>query len=162
MRQPVIGVMGPGEQATAAEMATAYALGREIAAAGWILLTGGRKVGVMDAVSQGAKSVGGFTVGILPDGDRTQISEAVDLAIMTDMGQARNAINVLSSDVVIACGMGLGTASEVALALKAGKFVVLLKGFPESQHFFRRFGKFHLAIADDVDQAIAIVREQLA
>lgn len=162
MRQPVIGIMGPGEQATAAEMETAYTLGREIAAAGWIVLTGGRKVGVMDAASQGAKSVGGLTVGILPSCDRTQISDAVDIAIMTDMGQARNAINVLSSDVVIACGMGLGTASEVALALKSGKFVILLKGFFGSQHFFQQFGSFHLAVADDVDQAIAIVREQLA
>ena len=46
------------------------------------------------------------------------MSEAVDLPIVTDLGNARNNINVLSSNVVIACGMGLGTASEVALALK--------------------------------------------
>ncbi|MEH2302882.1 MAG: hypothetical protein V7K88_28900 [Nostoc sp.] len=30
-------------------------------------------------------------------------------------------MNVLTSDLVIACGMGAGTASEAALALKADK-----------------------------------------
>lgn len=161
MRQPVVGVMGPGEQASALEVETAYELGRHLAATGWIVLTGGRHVGVMDAVSRGAKSAGGLVVGILPTRDRTQVSEAVDIAIVTEMGQARNAINVLSSDVVIACGMGLGTASEVALALKAGKLVVLLRVSPESQAFFHQFGLSHLKIADDVAQAIMLLRQHL-
>jgi len=161
MRQPVIGVMGPGEQATVAETQTAYELGQQIAAAGWVLLTGGRNVGVMDAASRGAKSVGGLTIGILPTSDRTHISTAVDLAIMTEMGQARNAINVLSSDAVIACGMGLGTASEVALALKSGKVVVLLRGSPEDKLFFSQFAQAQLHVVDRIDEAIEIVRQQL-
>jgi hypothetical protein len=34
------------------------------------------------------------------------------------MRSGRNYINVLSSDIVIACGMNHGTASEVSLAIK--------------------------------------------
>ena len=42
------------------------------------------------------------------------------------MGSGRNIINVLSSDVVVACPGGAGTISEIALALKHGKTVICL------------------------------------
>lgn len=45
-------------------------------------------------------------------------TQAVDIPIVTGMGSARNNINALSSNVLVAVGMGPGTASEVALALK--------------------------------------------
>jgi hypothetical protein len=45
---------------------------------------------------------------------------------------------VLSSDVVVACGVeGPGTASEVALGLKATKPVILLAAAPGAVAFFR-------------------------
>lgn len=54
------------------------------------------------------------------------------------MGEARNAINVLSSDVVIACGVeGPGTASEVALALRLARPTILLAPAAEASRFFR-------------------------
>lgn len=137
MRKIIIGVMGPGETATQEDLENAYELGQLIAVNQWVLLTGGRPVGVMDAASRGAKQAGGLTVGILPNSQG--ISEAVDLAIITDLGQSRNNINVLSSDVVIACGMGLGTASEVALALKNGKSVILLTADSMSYPFFSSY-----------------------
>jgi uncharacterized protein (TIGR00725 family) len=56
--------------------------------------------------SKGAREAKGLTIGILPTKDRASISEAVDIPIITDMGSARNNINVLSSDAVIACGVG--------------------------------------------------------
>ncbi|MGA0200644.1 MAG: hypothetical protein ACO3NK_16290, partial [Prochlorotrichaceae cyanobacterium] len=40
--QPIIGVMGPGEQARTADLDRAYHLGKRIAQEQWILLTGGR------------------------------------------------------------------------------------------------------------------------
>ncbi|MGV0105294.1 P450 cytochrome [Nostoc sp. DSM 114160] len=126
MRRIIIGVMGRGENATANDLQNAYILGQLIAKQGWILLTGGRNVGVMDAVSKGAKSADGLTIGILPGKNQDGISSWVDIAIFTDMGNSRNNINVLSSDLVIACGIGAGTASEIALALKANKQVILL------------------------------------
>jgi hypothetical protein len=86
----------------------------------------------------------------------------VDIAIVTDMGNARNNINVLSSDVVIACGMGTGTASEVALALKGGKKVVLLTEHRESQQFFTSLSPDNIFIATSPDPAIKLVKEVLA
>jgi Predicted Rossmann fold nucleotide-binding protein len=66
MKKTIIGIMGPGESATSTDLENAYQLGQLIAEAGWILLTGGRNVGVMDAANKGAKSANGLTVGILP------------------------------------------------------------------------------------------------
>jgi uncharacterized protein (TIGR00725 family) len=158
---PIIGVMGPGNQASAEELQTAYQLGREIAQAGWVLLTGGRNQGVMDAASRGAKSANGLTVGILPGSDRHGISTAIDIPIFTDLGNARNNINVLSSDVVIACGMGAGTASEVALAIKANKPVILLRVNVESQVFFHRLASKQVFTTENVEGAIALIQQQL-
>lgn len=154
--------MGPGETATARDLENAYQLGRRIAIEGWVLLTGGRKSGVMDAASQGAKAAGGLTVGILPNNDTRNISEAVDIAIITDLGNGRNNINVLSVDVVIACGMGLGTASEVALALKNGKTVVLLGQDRQSQSFWQNLASNHVFFADNPEVAIASVKTILS
>src|ERR1051325_1033109 len=123
-RKPMIGIMGAGEDARPSDVALAERLGELVAREGYVVLTGGRDAGVMAAASRGAKRVGGsITVGVLPsshkDGDE---SPFVDVVIRTGMGNARNAINVLSSDVVVACGaFGPGTASEAALALKSGR-----------------------------------------
>lgn len=126
MSKTVIGIMGPGNSASAKELQLATELGKLIANEGWVLLTGGRNVGVMDAASKGARQAGGITIGILPFEDKSGASNHLDIAICTGMGSARNNINVLSSDVVIACGSGAGTTSEIMLALKAGKPLLLL------------------------------------
>src|SRR6185503_1104713 len=118
-RAAVVGVMGAGDGARAEDLKTAFQLGKAVAENGWVLLSGGRNAGVMDAVNKGAKSAGGLTVGIVPEANKNSLSDAVDVGIVSGMGSARNYINVLSSDVVIACGHGgAGTASEIALALK--------------------------------------------
>ena len=150
--------MGPGDRATAEDLSNAYQLGTRIATEGWVLLTGGRQVGVMEAANQGAKKADGLTVGILPTSDATVVSEAVDIAIVTDMGNARNNINVLSSDIVIACGMGMGTASEIALALKNGKKVILLTDHQESQRFFRSLSPDSVLLAATPQEAIELVK----
>lgn len=140
MRRTVIGVMGPGSELPEQLARDAYDLGKLIARQNWVLLTGGRRAGVMDAASRGAAEAGGVVLGILPDDDDRALSPHVTIAIRTGMGSARNNINVLSSDVVVACGLGTGTASEVCLALKAGKQVVLL-GIPNQDYeFFGRLG----------------------
>ncbi|OUL37282.1 TIGR00725 family protein [Nostoc sp. T09] len=158
MRKIIVGVMGPGEKATANDLENAYELGCLIAQQGWILLTGGRNAGVMDAANKGAKSANGLTLGILPKNDRDSISNDVDIAIFTDMGNARNNINVLSSDVVIACGMGAGTASEIALALKGDKPVILLNNDAESKVFFKKLSPENVYIVESVVDAIATAK----
>jgi uncharacterized protein (TIGR00725 family) len=146
--------MGPGDRASGSICEVAYHLGRAIAEQGWTVLTGGRAVGVMQAASQGAKVAGGLVIGILPEGDRAQASPDLDVVIVTGMGQARNVINILSSDVVVACGMGAGTASEVSLALKAQKPVVLLQYDATSEAFFQSLAVAPLVAASTVGEAI--------
>jgi hypothetical protein len=78
------------------------------------------------------------------------------------MGNARNNINVLSSDAIVACGMGAGTASEIALALKGNKQVILLNDERESNLFFKNLSKDSIYIANTPIEAIDIVREVLS
>lgn len=153
--------MGAGEQATPLDLQNAYQLGQQIAEAGWIVLSGGRNVGVMDAVSRGAKSRGGLTIGILPR-INSSMSEAIDIPIITDMGNARNNINVLSSQAIVACGMGAGTASEIALAIKAGKHVILLTEDPKAREFFRSLNPALVSIAETIEIALTQLRVILA
>lgn len=158
----IVGVMGPGEGATPTECETAYALGEAIAAAGWVLLTGGRRAGVMDAASRGAKAAGGWVIGILPEGDRRNASPSLDLAIPTGLGSARNAVNILASSVVIACGMGLGTASEVALALKGDRPVICLHCSPIARAFWAEISGDRCQFANTVPEAIALAQQAIA
>ena len=162
-RRPVIGVMGAGYGARPQDMILARDLGAAVAREGWVLLSGGRDVGIMDAVNQGARSAGGLTIGVLQAADTKHVSDAVDIAVVTGMGSARNAINVLSSDVVIACGVGgSGTASEIALALKSNKPVILLNDSEASRRYFSGIGGALISVADTVEAAIARARDLLA
>ncbi len=121
----IVGVMGGGK-ADDRKMQLAYELGKQIAQKGWVLLNGGRDAGIMAASARGASENGGITIGILPDEHTGHASEYVQIPICTGMGSARNTINVLSSDIVVACPGGAGTISEIALALKHGKRVITL------------------------------------
>eukprot|EP01138_Halocafeteria_seosinensis_P000304 gb/GECG01000313.1/.p1 GENE.gb/GECG01000313.1/~~gb/GECG01000313.1/.p1 ORF type:complete len:164 (+),score=17.99 gb/GECG01000313.1/:1-492(+) len=125
VRRMTVGVMGPG-RATSQETSNAHKLGKLIASNGWILLNGGMNSGVMDPSSQGAKAANGTVVGISSASHGGDLSRYVDIPVFTGMGSARNNINALSSDVVIACGLGLGTISEIVLASKAGKRVIVV------------------------------------
>jgi uncharacterized protein (TIGR00725 family) len=156
----VIGVMGSGESGDKALLAQARDLGAAIASEGWVLLNGGRNSGVMDASAVGARNKGGFVIGILPDEGTAAASRHLDVAIRTGMGDGRNWINVLSSDVVIALRGGAGTLSEIALALKAGRTVITLD-FEVGGAFDRysRTGKLHRAAS--VEEAIAMAKKVL-
>ncbi|MGD1943244.1 MAG: cytochrome [Leptolyngbyaceae cyanobacterium] len=162
MTRILIGIIGPGATATAAETATASAMGAAIARQGWGLVTGGREVGVMAAASQGAHAAQGWVVGILPGETTQQMSSAVDIPILTGMGNGRNVIVVLSSRVVIACGLGAGTLSEIALALKLNRPLILMLGATELQATLQALTVGPVLIADTVETAIAQVRSQLA
>ena len=158
MNKFIVGVMGPGDHAGEKEIGIASELGFLIANEGWILLSGGRNVGVMDAVNRGAKRGGGLTIGILPTTEKVSISEAVDIPILTGMGSARNSINVLTSDVVIACGMGSGTASEIALAIKANKDVILLNPGEAGRRFFKSLSEKKIHFASSPKTAISLIK----
>ncbi|MGH7560664.1 MAG: cytochrome [Gemmatimonadales bacterium] len=161
MRRPIIAILGPSE-ASPVELSHARALGSLCARAGWIVLTGGRPAGVMAEAVLGAKEVpGSITIGILPDTDGP-VAEGIDVAIRTDVGHARNNINVLTGDVVVACGVSsAGTASEVALALRNGRPTVLLGAAPEAVAFFRDFVPDLLHLAASPAGAVDIIENRL-
>lgn len=85
-----------------------------------MLICGGL-TGVMAHAARGARTAGGLTVGLLPGDDPDEANEYVDIAIATGLGQARNAILARTADGVVALGGGLGTLSEIALALRHGR-----------------------------------------
>lgn len=162
-RRPIIGVMGASE-AQSSTLHAARQLGRLAAEAGWVVLTGGRPAGVMEAACAGAKSVpGSLTIGVLPTGPDGPVSEHVDVAVFTGVGEARDVINVLSSDVVVACGVeGPGTAAEVALALKLARPTVLLAAAPAASAFFRTIaGRGMLHEVQTPESVIELIEQQL-
>ncbi len=138
-----IGVAGAAE-CDYQTYALAEAVGREIGTSGAVLLCGGR-LGVMEAAAKGATEAGGVTIGILPGNDRQDANSYIRYAVCTGMGQARNVVFVLSTDVLIAVGGEYGTLSEIAIALKHRIPVVGLKSWtsaalsrrPEGDPLFR-------------------------
>ncbi|MBN2110752.1 MAG: TIGR00725 family protein [Methanosarcinaceae archaeon] len=100
-------------------------VGYEIAKNGAFLICGGLG-GVMEASARGAKKAGGITVGIVPGDSRQSPNPYIDIAILSNMGHARNAIIAQSCDALVAVGGGYGTLSEIAHSLKMGKTVVIL------------------------------------
>lgn len=121
--RPLIAVVG-GSTCTAEEAAAAAEVGRLLAEAGAVILCGGLG-GVMEAVAKGAQAAGGgITVGLLPGNDPTDANPAIDVPLATGMGEMRNALIVRAARAVIAIGGGVGTLSEIALAVRIGTPVV--------------------------------------
>jgi uncharacterized protein (TIGR00725 family) len=158
-RSVIIGVMGGGS-ASKEELQSAYYLGGRIAEQGWILLNGGRNAGIMAASAKGASERGGVTVGILPDAQPSACAPHIQIPICTGMGSARNTINVLSSDAVVACPGGTGTISEIALALKHGKTVITM-GFPTGELFDAYRKQERLVEVQTPDEAIDKIKNIL-
>ncbi len=160
-RKIIVGVMGPGESATPEDNEMAFELGRAIAKEGWAVLTGGRSFGVMDAAMKGARDANGLTIGILPDGNEQLASENADIRIVTGMGSGRNYVSVLSSHMIVVLGMAPGTASEVALAIKSNKKIILLNQDEITIRFFKNIGTYRILVAKDVNETMALMKEYL-
>jgi uncharacterized protein (TIGR00725 family) len=123
-----VAVCGPNS-CTAAEAAWAGEVGALLAARGVTVICGGGD-GVMAAVAAGARSQGGLVIGVRADDTRSGASPDLSAVLVTNMGQARNAIIVWSADAVIVIGGSWGTLSELALAKRRGSIpVVCLAGW---------------------------------
>jgi len=158
----IAGVLGPGEDASDEDIRIAFELGRLAAGQGWVLLTGGRAAGVMDAASRGAKAAQGIVVGILPGQDAEGMSAAVDIPIITAMHESRNNINVLSSRILFFVGMNAGTASELALALKSRRPTILVNQREDVVRLFSTMSAGALVTAPDAATAIQRAQHLLA
>ena len=175
--RPVVGVMGSG---SARHAHLAEPLGRALARLGVHLLTGGG-AGVMESVSRAFGAVPdreGLVIGILPAGDTPPDradadpgtppgypNPRVELAIRTHLDargddgsglRSRNHINILSSDVVIALPGSSGTASEVDLAIRYRRPLILLGDTARADRL-----PGSVPTAESVDEAVEFVRRTL-
>lgn len=121
-------MVGPGARCPDAIGALAHEIGRGLAQAGFIVVTGGEG-GAMEAASRGAREGGGTVVGVLPGTDRTRANVHADITVPTGIGHGRNLAVVASGDVVVAVGGEWGTLSEIALAGVLGRPVVAVSGW---------------------------------
>ena len=108
-------------------------VGKLVAERGATVVCGGLS-GVMEAAARGATEAGGTAIGILPDEDRRRQNEYLAYSVATGVGQARNLAVACSGDVVIAVGGEYGTLSEIGLARKVGRPVVVLDGWGLGEH----------------------------
>lgn len=102
-------------------------MGELLAEAGAVVICGGG-TGVMAAVAAGARARGGTVIGIRPGPDHAGASPDLTATIVTNLGEARNAVIVWSADAVIAVGGSWGTLSEIALAMRRGTVPVVTLG----------------------------------
>jgi uncharacterized protein (TIGR00725 family) len=156
-RRRVLGVIGPGEEATPRDVADAFEVAAQAARTGWAVLTGGRDVGVMDAASRGARSADGIAIGVLPDADGRSASRALDIAIVTGLGEMRDQVVVLSSDAIVVCGMSAGTAVETSIAIKTLKPVILVRPDAEVQAFVQRLAGKQVRVAATPAEAVELL-----
>jgi predicted Rossmann-fold nucleotide-binding protein len=156
-RLPVIGVMGSGAASLGVALERrAASVGDLVARMGCHLLTGGG-AGVMAAAARGFVAVNGrrgLSIGVLPGRPPAAAGVGppqpppgypnawIELPIRTHLpwsggdgtdALSRNHLNVLSSDALVALDGGAGTASELTLALRYTRPVVVFLQDPERE-----------------------------
>jgi uncharacterized protein (TIGR00725 family) len=129
-----IGVMGSAtEDVPQHSRSAGFALGRAIAKADCFLVTGGCP-GLPLEAARGAKSVGGFVLGISPGLSEDEHickyqspTECHDFLVFTGSGlMGREVVNIRSSDIVVIVGGSSGTLGELAIAYDEGKLIGVL------------------------------------
>jgi uncharacterized protein (TIGR00725 family) len=130
--RPYVAVVGSGV-ATGELYEKAHEVGRLVVERRGVVVCGGLS-GVMEAAARGATEAGGTAIGILPDEDRGRANPHLTYSVATGTGQARNLAVVCSGDVVIGVGGEYGTLSEIGLARKVGRPVVVLEGWDLGEH----------------------------
>jgi len=148
-RRRLIAVCGESDpQTSLADLA--FELGRGIAQRDAVLLCGGL-TGVMEHAARGARAAGGLTIGLLPGEDPDEANPYIDVAIASGLGHARNAVLARTADGVVAVGGGLGTLSEIALALRNGRPTIGMQTWRFDRN---RRTEPELPTADSVDEAL--------
>jgi uncharacterized protein (TIGR00725 family) len=149
----VIGVVGSaGGRIPASARRKARQLGEEIAAAGYLLLTGACP-GLPYEAAKGAKRRGGLSIGISPalsreehETDYRSPSDQYDILIYTGSGlMGREITAIRSCDIVIVIGGRSGTLGEFSIAYDEGRTLGVLTGTD--------------GVADHVDELLAIIRK---
>jgi uncharacterized protein (TIGR00730 family) len=166
---------GSNAGADPAYVTTAEAVGHGLAQRGIRVVYGGGRVGMMGALADAARAVGGEVVGVMP---RPMVDREIghtgidDLRIVGSMHE-RKALMVELADAFIALPGGIGTLEELfevytwaQLGIHAKPLGLLdvsgyfeaLAGFLDhavDQRFLRAETRGLLAVADDLDSLLA-------
>ncbi len=154
----------------------AFELGKQVALHGHTLITGAT-VGLPDWAAQGAKSVGGMSIGISPAASLKEHlnkyrlpTTAYDFILYTGMHYVgRDALLVQSSDAVLSVGGRMGTVHEFATAIESHIPVGVLQDAggvgDEFEHLMKAAGMCHDGICDtrhdvffETDPAVLVER----
>jgi cytokinin riboside 5'-monophosphate phosphoribohydrolase len=159
----------------------ASAVGEALGAAGWHLIYGGTRIGLMGDVASAARRTGGQVTGIVPGHIRDRVPEceqADSLVVTVDMRE-RKALMEQHADAFLALPGGFGTLEEVmeiltrkqlglhakpVVFLNADDFYSPLLSFFEnlySQGFARREYAGLYRIANSVAETMDALRETL-
>ncbi|MFY1695733.1 MULTISPECIES: TIGR00730 family Rossman fold protein [unclassified Solwaraspora] len=89
--------------------------GRELAARGHSLVSGGGCVGMMGALADGARAGGGYTLGVIPQTlvDLEVADTRSDELVVTDGMASRKTLMIEKSDAFVTLPGGLGTLDEL-------------------------------------------------
>jgi hypothetical protein len=177
--RPAVTVFGSARTArTEEEYEQARACGRALAEAGFAVVTGGGP-GVMEAANRGAKEGGGFSVGFNIELPHEQAANPyIDLGVAFRHFYARKVMLVKAAEGFVLFPGGFGTLDELFESLtliqtdKVREFPVSLIGVDYWQGLLDWIAARPLAeekispedvkllrVTDDVDDAVAAVRE---
>jgi uncharacterized protein (TIGR00730 family) len=97
-------------------------VGRQIAARGWELVSGGGKRSMMGAVAAAARAGGARTTGVIPRSmvEREWADHDSDELLVTDTMRERKALMEAHADAFLALPGGLGTCEELFEVWTAG------------------------------------------
>ncbi|NLE80958.1 MAG: TIGR00730 family Rossman fold protein [Rhodococcus sp.] len=100
----------------------ARALGTEIGARGWQLVSGGGNVSMMGAIAQAVREAGGTTVGVIPKAlvHREVADVDADELVVTDTMRQRKQIMEDRADAFVTLPGGIGTLEELFETWTAG------------------------------------------
>lgn len=113
----------------------ALAVGRSIATSGNLLLTGAT-IGLPNFAAVGAKSSGGWSVGISPAATKVEHvkkyrlpTACYDVILYTGLHYVgRDSLLIASADAVVSIGGRLGTLHEFTIAMEMNKPIAFLQG----------------------------------
>ena len=116
---------------------------------------------MMEAAARGAKEAGGRTIGIMPgvegkESDRP--NPYIDCSVFTGLSDGRNYINAYASDAIIALQGGPGTLSEIALAMKLKRPVVVLRAWD----FLNGHGLPTIHHVEDAQHAVRVALKSIS
>jgi len=137
----------------------AFELGKQVALQGHVIITGAT-IGLPDWAAQGAKSVGGMSIGVSPAASAKEHvnkyhlpTTAYDFILYTGLHYVgRDALLVQSSDAVLSIGGRMGTVHEFATAIESHIPVGVLRDAggvgDEFEHLMLAAGMCHDGVCD--------------